>query len=77
MHDQLAMAAASVCFNIIGNYYREELGVETDFLLPSERVIRAPYRIIEWHGKLWVIRCYNDPEHISVVTLALTVKHGM
>jgi putative transposase len=36
-----------------------------DFLLPSERAIRALKQIIPWRGKPEVIRCDNGPENIS------------
>ena len=38
-------------FNVIEYHNREVLGMEVDFLLPSERVIRALNQIIEWRGK--------------------------
>eukprot|EP01133_Synstelium_polycarpum_P018086 gene18086-21614_t len=53
------------------------LGIELDFSLPSERVIRSLDRIIEWRGKPLVIRCDNGPEHISAVTLARAAKRGI
>jgi len=34
-------------------------------------------RIIEWRGKLNVIRCYNGAGYISVVTLAWAAKRGI
>ena len=41
------------------------LGIEIDFSLPSERVIRALKQIIGWLGKQLLIRCDNGPENIS------------
>jgi putative transposase len=38
-------------FNVIDDYNREGLGIEVDFSLPSERMIRSLDRIIEWCGK--------------------------
>ena len=64
-------------FNVIDDYNREGLGIEVDFSLPSERVIRSLDRIIEWRGKPQVIRCDNGPEYISAVTLAWAVKRGI
>jgi len=37
--------------NVIDDYNREALGMEIDFSLPSERVIRALKQIIEWRGR--------------------------
>ena len=41
------------------------MGIEVDFSLPSERVIRSLMQIISWHCKPQVIRCDNGPENIS------------
>jgi putative transposase len=38
------------------------LGIEVDFSLPSDSVIRSVDRIIEWRGKPNAIRCDNGPE---------------
>ena len=40
-------------------------GIEIDFSLPAERVIRALRQIIAWCSKPRVIRCDNGPEYIS------------
>lgn len=64
-------------FNLIDDYNREGHGIEVDFSLPSERVIRSLDRIIEWRGKPQVIRCDNGPEYISAVTLAWAAKRGI
>lgn len=50
MHDQLADGRSIRLFNVIDDYNREGLGIEVDFSLPSERVIRSLDRIIEWRG---------------------------
>lgn len=47
------------------DFNREALGIEIDFSLPAERVIRALRQIIAWRGKPQVIRCDNGPEYIS------------
>lgn len=65
MHDQLQDGRSFRLFNVIDDYNREGLGIEVDFSLPSERVIRALDRIIEWRGKPQQIRCDNGPEYIS------------
>ena len=52
-------------FNVLDDFNREGLGIEVDFSLPAERVIRALDQIIEWRGKPCAIRCDNGPEYIS------------
>ena len=67
MHDQLEDARTFRLFNVIDDFNREDIaiGMEVDFSLPSERVIRELKQIISWRGKPEVIRCYNGPENIS------------
>jgi putative transposase len=65
MHDQLSDGRSFRLFNVIDDYNREALGIEVDFSLPSERVIRALKQIIEWRGRPDIIRCDNGPENIS------------
>lgn len=43
------------------DFNREGLGIEVDFSLPAERVIRSLNQIIEWRGKPFAIRVDNDP----------------
>ena len=42
--------------NVLEDFNREGLGIEIDFSLPAERVIRSLNRIIEWRGKPETIR---------------------
>lgn len=65
MHDQLANGRSYRLFNVIDDYNREGLGIEVDFSLPTERVIRALDQIIEWRGKPDQLRCDNGPEYVS------------
>ena len=65
MHDQLQDGRSFRLLNVIDDFNREALGIEVDFTLPSERVIRALNQIIEWRGKPRAIRCDNGPEYIS------------
>ena len=62
---------------MIDDSNREGLGIELDFSLPSERVIRSLDSIIEWRGKPQAIRCDNGPEYISAVTLAWGARRGI
>jgi putative transposase len=65
MHDQLGNGRSYRLLNVIDDFNREGLDIEVDFSLPTERVIRALDRIIEWRGKPRQIRCDNGPEYIS------------
>lgn len=67
MHDQLEDGRSFRLFNVIDDFNREALGIEVDFSLPSERVIRALKQIISWRGKPVAIRSDNGPEYISAV----------
>jgi len=65
MHDQLEDRRCFRLLNVLDDFNREALGIEIDFSLPAERVIRALEQIIEWRGKPAAIRCDNGPENIS------------
>jgi putative transposase len=65
MHDSLEDGRNIRLFNVIDDFNREALGIEVDFSLPSERVIRSLQQIISWRGKPKVIRCDNGPENVS------------
>lgn len=60
MHDQLSDGRCFRLLNVIDDHNRESLGIEIDFSLPSERVVRALHQFIEWRGKPLAIRCDND-----------------
>ena len=77
MHDQLSDGRCFRLLNVIDDHNRESLGIEIDFSLPSERVIRALNQIIEWRGKPLVIRCDNGPENISGVIQAWAQQAGI
>jgi putative transposase len=51
MHDQISYGRSIRVINVIDDYNREALGMEIDFSLPSEWVIRALKQIIEWGGQ--------------------------
>lgn len=63
MHDQLSDGRSFRLFNVIDDFNREGLGIEIDFSLPAERVIRTLDQLIEWRGKPNSIRCDNGPEY--------------
>jgi len=77
MHDQLADGRSFRLLNVLDDCNREGLGIEADFSLPAERVIRSLNQIIEWRGKPRRIRCDNGPEYISGALAAWAAKHGV
>lgn len=77
MHDQLSDSRCFRLFNVIDDFNREGLGIEVDFPLPAERVIRTLAQIIEWRGQPSSIRCDNGPEYISGALQAWAEKRGI
>ncbi len=77
MHDQLSDGRSFRLLNVIDDFNREALGIEIDFSLPSERVIRSLNQIIEWRGKPLMIRCDNGPENISGVIQTWAQQSGI
>lgn len=65
MHDSLEDGRTYRLFNVIDDFNREGLGIEVDFSLPAERVIRVLDQLIEWRGKPQALRCDNGPEYVS------------
>ena len=51
MHDRLSDGRGYRMFNVIDDFNREGLGIEVDFSMPAERVIRSLEQIIEWRGQ--------------------------
>lgn len=77
MHDQLSDGRSYRLFNVIDDFNREGLGIEVDFSLPAERVIRSLEWIIEWRGEPDAIRCDNGPEYISGQLMAWAKERGI
>jgi putative transposase len=77
MHDQLSDGRSYRLLNIIDDFNREGLGIEVGSSLPTERVIRALDRIIEWRGKPRSIRCDNGPEYVSGKLAAWAGEQGI
>ena len=48
MHDQLEDGRTFRLFNVIDYYNREVIGMEADFTLPEERVIRELKQMFSW-----------------------------
>ena len=77
MYDQLSNGRSIRLFNVIDDFNRESFGIEFDFSLPSERVIRSLEQIIAWRGCLAVIRCDNGPEYISAALKNWASRRGV
>ena len=75
MHDQLQDGRSIRLFNVIDDFNREALGIEVDFSLPAERVVRSLDQIIAWRGKPAVIRADNGPELVSGRLMEWAAKH--
>ena len=77
MADRLGEGRAFRLLNVLDDCNREGLGIEVDFSVPAERVIRSLNRIIEWRGKPETIRVDNGPEYISGKLLEWAEKQGI
>lgn len=77
MHDQLEDGRRFRLLNILDDCNREGLGIEVDFSIPTERVIRTLNHLIEWRGKPNRIRCDNGPEYISGTIAVWAAKNGI
>jgi putative transposase len=77
MADRLGDGRQFRLLNVLDDFNREGLGIEVDFSLPAERVIRSLDRIIEWRGKPGTIRVDNGPEYISGKLLSWAEKRGI
>jgi putative transposase len=65
MADRLEDGRQFRLLNVLDDFNREGLGIEADFSLPAERVIRSLNQIIEWRGKPFAIRVDDGPEYVS------------
>ena len=90
MADQLADGRSTRTLNVLDDFNREGLGIEVDFSLLAEGVVRSLNRIIEWPGKPLIIRvpshglkanhCRttdNGPEYVSGKLQAWAEKMGV
>jgi putative transposase len=75
MYYQLEDGRSIRLFKVIDDFYREALGIEMDFSLPSERIIRALDQIIAWRGKPSIIRADNGPELVSGRLMEWATNH--
>ncbi|MGX1256948.1 putative transposase [Sinorhizobium fredii] len=77
MADRLEDGRQFRLLNVLDDFNREGLGIEVDFSLPAERVIRSLNQIIEWRGKPLAIRVDNGPEYVSGKLMEWAEKQGI
>lgn len=77
MADQLGDGRSIRTLNVLDDFSREGLGIEVDFSLTAERVVRTLNRIIEWRGRPQSIRVHSGPEYISGKLMAWVEKMGI
>jgi putative transposase len=77
MADRLEDTRSFRLLNVLDDYNREGLGIEADFSLTAERVVRSLDRIIEWRGVPLAIRVDNGPELISSTLLTWAEMRGI
>jgi putative transposase len=75
--DQLANGRSIRTLNVLDDFNREGLGIEVDFSMPAERVVRILNRIIKWRGRQLIIRVDNGPEYISGKLMARAEQMGI
>lgn len=77
MADRLADGRQFRLLNVLDDLNREGLGIEVNFSLPAERVVRSLNQIIEWRGKPLATRVDNGPEYISSTLMIWAEQQGI
>jgi putative transposase len=77
MADRLEDGRQFRLLNVLDDFNREGLGIEVDFSLPAERVIRSLNQIIEWRGRPFAIRVDNGPEYVSGKLMEWAATQGI
>lgn len=77
MSDALSYGRRIRILNIIDDYNREALAVETGFSFPGEQVVRVLKELMFLRGKPKVIRVDNGPEFLSKIFVNWCAFHGI
>ncbi len=77
MHYQLKDGRTFRLFNVINDYNREAIGMESNLSSPLERMIRELKQMISCRGKPQVIRCVNGQEYISAAIQNWATDRGI
>ena len=77
MADRLGDGRQFRLLNVLDDFNREGLGIEIDFSLPAERVVRALNQIFEWRGAPRTIRVDNGPECVSGTLMEWAENKGI
>ena len=77
MADRLADGRQFRLLNVLDDFNREGLGIEVDFSLPAERVVRSLNQIIAWRGKPLATRVDDGLEYISSTLMIRAGKQGI
>ncbi len=72
---QLADGRSIRTLNVLDDFNREGLGIEVDFSLPAERVVRSLNQIIEWRGEPQTIRVPSHRYYVSTAGRWITAQN--
>ena len=77
MSDALSHGAKCRSFDVVDDYNREVLFIETDYYLTSSRVLWVLKHLVNRYGKPQKIRMDNGPEFIAKLTQAWSSMSGI